>query len=263
MTQIKEVQRFWNKKPCASSRTTGEIGTKEFFDSAEKYRYEEEYHIPEVVQFEKQRGKKVLEIGCGLGTDLLQFARHGANVTGVDLTPKSMELLKKRFKINNLPGEFSVVNAEELPFEDNTFDYVYSHGVIHHSPNTEKIVENIHRILKPNGEFMVMIYHKNSYYYYGSIMFFKKIGFRLLGWDIEISDEEWLSYGTDGFGNPHSKVYTRKQAKELFSAFKDVKVSTYYLSSKDIPLVGKFVPKFIDYHLGRLFGFYLYVSGRK
>lgn len=263
MPDIKEVKGFWNKNPCGSKQPSAPVGTKEFFDEVEKYRYKIEYHIPEVVQFHKHKGKKVLEIGCGLGTDLIQFARHGAIVTGVDLTTRSIELVKKRFEIYNLPGEFSVVNAEELPFEDNTFDYVYSHGVIHHSPNTEKIVENIYRVLKPNGEFMVMIYHKNSYLYYGSILFFKKLGLRLLGWGLEFTDEQWLAFSTDGFGNPLSKIYTRQEARELFSKFADVKTQVDYLSKKDIPVIGKLIPRFIDHPLGRLFGFFLYVSGRK
>jgi ubiquinone/menaquinone biosynthesis C-methylase UbiE len=263
MSQIDEIQGFWNKNPCGAQKPSEEIGTKAFFEKVEEIRYNEEYHIPSIVPFQKQRGKRVLEIGCGLGTDLLQFARNGAIVTGVDLTRRGIELTKKRFDIYKLPGEFMVVNAEKLPFEDNTFDFIYSHGVIHHIPNTEKVVENIYRILKPNGEFLVMIYHKNSYYYYGSIMFFKKIGLRLLGWDLGISDEEWLSFGTDGFGNPHSKIYTRREAKELFSKFRDVEIHVDYLSKKDIPVFGKFIPRFIDHPLGRLFGFYIYVSGKK
>ena len=153
VARLDEIRDFWNKHPCGSKKSSNETGTKEFYEQVEKHRYKVEYHLPKVAQFQKQRGKKVLEIGCGLGTDLLQFARNGAIVTGVDLTPRSIELTKKRFEIYNLPGEFKVVNAEELPFEDNSFDFVYSHGVIHHTPNTEKVIENIRRVLKPDGNF--------------------------------------------------------------------------------------------------------------
>jgi ubiquinone/menaquinone biosynthesis C-methylase UbiE len=264
MARLQDIRDFWNKNPCGSTGPSAPIGTKEFFEQVERYRYKVHYGIPKIAQFHKYRGKKMLEIGCGLGTDLLQFAQNGAIVTGVDLTPKAIELAKKRFEIYNLPGEFKVLNAEEdLPFDDNSFDFVYSHGVIHHTPHTEKVVKNIYRVLKPNGEFLVMIYHKNSYLYYGSIMFFKKIGLRLLGWNLEFTDEEWLAFGTDGFGTPLAKVYTRGEARELFSEFRDVKTTVDYLSSKDIPVIGKFIPKFIDYPLGRLFGGFLWISGKK
>src|SRR5262249_9880779 len=120
--------------------------------------------------FDKYAGKKLLEIGCGTGTDLLQFARGGAVVTGVDLTPRSIEIAQRRLEIYGQNGQFSQGDAENLEFADESFDVVYSFGVIHHTPDTERAVQEIHRVLKRGGKAIVMIYHRSSLYYWLGLM---------------------------------------------------------------------------------------------
>ena len=118
----------------------------------------------------------MVEIGCGLGTDGIEFAKRGANYIGVDLTPKSVELTQERFQVFGVPGRFEVANAETgLPFPDASVDHVYSFGVIHHSPTPEKIVGEIYRILRPGGTFTVMLYNRNSINYYIEIMFLRRL----------------------------------------------------------------------------------------
>src|SRR5438093_4341158 len=165
-SELKErVRAFWQAHPCGTKFSDAEIGTREFFARIEAHRYAKEWHIPEAADFAGTRGLRVLEIGCGLGTDGAQFAKAGADYTGVDLTDAAVELARKRFKLFNLPGTFRTADAENLDFADESFDLVYSHGVLHHTPNIAGAVSEIHRVLRKNGRAVVMLYHRNSYNY--------------------------------------------------------------------------------------------------
>src|SRR5262244_4540498 len=156
--ELKErVRAFWQEHPCGTKFSDAEMGSREFFDRVEAHRYEKEWHIPIAADFAGARGLKVLEIGCGLGTDGAQFAAAGADYTGIDLTQASIELARKRFELSGLKGEFWVADAERLDFAAETFDLVYSHGVLHHTPDIEAAVREIHRVLKPAGRAMVML----------------------------------------------------------------------------------------------------------
>src|SRR5262249_18356558 len=164
--ELKErVRAFWQEHPCGTKFSDAEMGSREFFDRIEAHRYGKEWHIPAAADFAGARGLKVLEIGCGLGTDGAQFAAAGADYTGIDLTQASIELARKRFELSGLKGEFRVADAEQLDFADETFDLVYSHGVLHHTPDIEAAVREIHRVLKPAGRARVMLYHRGSYNY--------------------------------------------------------------------------------------------------
>lgn len=158
----RRVREYWNARPCGTQFTSLEPGTKEFFDEVERFRYRAQPFMDRVAGFRRYRGKDLLEIGCGLGTDLLQFARGGARVTGVDLTENSVDLVRRRFALERLPVNALMADAENLPFPDGTFDVVYSFGVLHHTPDTQSAVEQIHRVLKPRGTAIVMLYHRHS-----------------------------------------------------------------------------------------------------
>jgi 2-polyprenyl-3-methyl-5-hydroxy-6-metoxy-1,4-benzoquinol methylase len=139
---IEEVMRFWDTRPCNIRHSRSEIGTKAYFDEVEKRKYFVEPHIPPFAQFEKWKGKRVLEIGCGIGTDAVNFARAGADYTGVDLSGASLDLARRRFAVYGLRGTFHLGNAEELlqlvPVQ--VFDLIYSFGVIHHSPEPPRVI---------------------------------------------------------------------------------------------------------------------------
>jgi ubiquinone/menaquinone biosynthesis C-methylase UbiE len=124
----------------------------------------------------------VLEVGCGLGTDGAQFAKAGAVYTGIDLTDAAIDLAKRRFELFQLPGTFRVADAERLDFPDNTFDIVYSHGVLHHTPDTAAAVREVHRVLRPGGKAIVMLYHRDSYNYRVNISMLRRTGVQLLRW---------------------------------------------------------------------------------
>ena len=162
---ITEVQNYWNSRPCNIRHGTSDIGTKKYFDEVETRKYMVESHIPEFSGFESCSGKRVLEIGCGIGTTGISFARAGAYYTGVELSSASLELAKKRFDVYGFDGHFYLGNAENLtdflPIQK--YDLIYSFGVIHHSPNPEKIIDNIKKYMDKSSEFRLMLYAANSW----------------------------------------------------------------------------------------------------
>jgi SAM-dependent methyltransferase len=162
---IAAVQAYWDRRPCNLRHSTKEVGTKEYFDEVEERKYFVEPHIPKFAQFERWRGKTVLEVGCGLGTDAVNFARAGAAYSAIELSEVSLELAKKRFDVFGLKGHFVHTRGEELSqhFAPNSFDLVYSFGVIHHTPDPAAIVRRMRQVIKPGGELRLMVYAKDSW----------------------------------------------------------------------------------------------------
>ena len=140
MTSIDSVRKFWNDRPCNVRHSKKDIGTKEYFDEVEKKKFFVEPHIKTFSQFNEWNGKKVLEIGCGLATAGINFARFGAEYTGVDLSEESLKLAKKRFKVYNQIGNFYEGNAEELSnfLPKEKYHLIYSWGVLHHTPHPDR-----------------------------------------------------------------------------------------------------------------------------
>lgn len=171
----KAVQDFWNRNPCGRKFSEQEIGTVEFFKAVEQHRYSLEPHILDVADFSGQVDEVVLEIGCGLGTDGACFAAAGCRYVGTDLTRRGVELAQQNFKWRGLDGVFANADAERLPVRDDSVDFIYSHGVLHHTPDTAKAVQELHRALKPGGRVVVMIYNRNSWNYWGGIMFLRRL----------------------------------------------------------------------------------------
>ena len=144
---IRSVEQYWNDRPCNIRHSSSEIGTRKYFDEVEERKYFVEPHIPKFAEFDRWKGKNVLEIGCGIGTDTINFARAGAKVTAVDLSSKSLEIASQRAEVYNLSNQISFfrANAEELSsfIEPKVYDLVYSFGVLHHTPNPQKAIEQI------------------------------------------------------------------------------------------------------------------------
>lgn len=286
------VRAFWQAHPCGTKFSDAEMGSREFFERVEAHRYSKEWHIPEAAGFASARGLRVLEIGCGLGTDGAQFAAAGAEYTGVDLTDASIELARKKFDLAGLRGEFRVADAESLDFADSSFDLVYSHGVLHHTPDTAGAVREIHRVLKPGGRAIVMLYHRGSYNYRIGISVLRRAGARLLKSESGIRivnrltgepldslreharllsansngylrSDEFLSQSTDGAGNPLARVYSRREARELFRDFRNVSLRAYFLNKRFIPLIGNLLPRSIESALASRWGWHLWVYAQK
>jgi 2-polyprenyl-3-methyl-5-hydroxy-6-metoxy-1,4-benzoquinol methylase len=161
---IDKVKEYWDRQPCNIKHSQYPIGSREYFDTVEHRKYFVESHIPGFAEFEKWRDLEVLEIGCGIGTDSINFARAGAKLTVIELSQKSLEITKQRFQIFNLTANFILGNAEILSqyLGDKKFDLVYSFGVIHHTEHPSLVIQESEKILKPKGELRIMLYSKYS-----------------------------------------------------------------------------------------------------
>lgn len=162
---LEDVASYWNRRPCNIRHSQKEIGTREYFDEVEQRKYFVEPHIPAFADFPRWTGKKVLEVGCGLGTDAVNFARAGADYSAIDLSDASLELARKRFDVFGLPGRLKPYDAERLSeaYPGEQFDLVYSFGVIHHTPHPDAVIREIRKVIKPDGELRMMLYASNSW----------------------------------------------------------------------------------------------------
>jgi ubiquinone/menaquinone biosynthesis C-methylase UbiE len=165
LPSIETVAEYWNRRPCNIRHSAAEVGSRQYFEEVEQRKYFVEPHIPGFAQFERWRGRRVLEVGCGIGTDAVNFARAGADYTGADLSEASLALARRRFEVFGLSGRFIEANAEELAqrLEPASFDLVYSFGVIHHTPQPDAVVRQVRRLIRPDGEFRLMLYAKESW----------------------------------------------------------------------------------------------------
>src|SRR5688572_27872958 len=144
--------------------TEAEVGTKQFFDDLDDYRFDKLRYLPQLVDFSAYRGQRLLEVGCGIGTDLARFARGGARVTGVDLAGTAIDLARKNFELHGLSAEeLRVANGEALPYPAATFEVVYGHGVIQYTADPAQLIRECHRVLKPGGTGIFMVYNRISW----------------------------------------------------------------------------------------------------
>lgn len=160
---IREIREYWNSHIHDLAVAKHPVGTKGFFEDLDEYRFDKLRYLPKVVDFNGYRGKKLLEVGCGVGIDLIRFARGGAEVTGVDLAEQSINLAKKNFELNGLDGDLQLMNAESLDFASNTFDVVYGHGVIQYTADGAQLVRECARVVKPGGLGIFMVYNRISW----------------------------------------------------------------------------------------------------
>jgi glycosyltransferase involved in cell wall biosynthesis/ubiquinone/menaquinone biosynthesis C-methylase UbiE len=199
---------------------------KEYFLEAERYRYGTYAPwMPETMEFDRHGGKELLEIGGGMGTDLAQFAAHGARVTDVDLSSGHLKLAKENFAARGLQGRFILQDAESLVFEDNRFDVVYSNGVLPHTPNTRQVVREIFRVLKPGGRVIVMVYAENSLHYWRNQVW--NIGLReglLRKYSMGEIMSRSMERSDDAAAHPLVKVYTKERLRQLFDGFVDIEI---------------------------------------
>ena len=212
----RRVQAFWEADPCGSEHASAPEGSPEFFAQVERERYELEPYIADYADFAGTRGRSVLEIGVGLGTDFVQFARSGAHVTGVDLTEHAVALVRGRLELEGLPGEVRVADAEQLPFEDDSFDRVYSWGVLHHTPDTARSIKEAIRVLRPGGDLCVMLYGRHSWVAYG--MWVRHGLLRGRPWRslTDVIAHHMESYGT--------KAFTASELRGLFTGLSDLRI---------------------------------------
>lgn len=249
------VKNYWDAAPCGTRDIAFQEGTREFFDLLERRRYRLEAFIDYFANFESFGGKRVLEVGCGPGVDLVRFARGGAKVSGVDLSPRSVALAREWLSMNELAAEVKIGDAENLPFENLQFDFVYSWGVLHHTPNTERAIQEIRRVLKQGGRFCVMLYHKPSV-----VTLQAWLVHGLLAGNPRQSIDDILAAHVE---SPGTKALTILQVKELFADFTQADIETV-VTPYDTRLGRRlFLPGWFRHFVPKRLGWFLVVQGRK
>jgi len=203
---LERIRNYWNTRPCNVRHSKKPIGSLEYYQEVTARRYTAEPHIPKWAEFDKWAGKKVLEIGSGIGTDGAEFARNGAIYTGTDLSDESLKIAQQRFNVENLTGRFIHCNAEEISqvFPDEKFDLIYSFGVIHHTPEPQNIIDQLVGLLNPGGQARIMLYARDSY---------KNT---LIEAGLEQPEAEP--------GCPQAQVYSNAEVKEAFKSFSKVDI---------------------------------------
>jgi 2-polyprenyl-3-methyl-5-hydroxy-6-metoxy-1,4-benzoquinol methylase len=157
------IRSYWNEHIHDREIARYPVGTEGFFEELADYRFEKLAYLPRIVNFAAYRGKRLLEVGCGIGTDLVRFAKHGAIVTGIDLAEVSIELARKNFALNGVSGDLQMMNGEHLQFDTGSFDVVYAHGVLQYTSGTERMIHEISRVLRPRGKAILMVYNRYSW----------------------------------------------------------------------------------------------------
>jgi 2-polyprenyl-3-methyl-5-hydroxy-6-metoxy-1,4-benzoquinol methylase len=157
------IRDYWNEHIHDLEVATQPIGTIGFFDELDEYRFDKLRYLPKMVDFSGFKGKRLLEVGCGVGIDLVRFAKGGSIVTGIDLAEVSIELAQTNFDQRGLTADLRVMNGEDLQFETDSFDVVYAHGVLQYTANASKMVNEIQRVVRPDGEAIMMVYNRNSW----------------------------------------------------------------------------------------------------
>jgi SAM-dependent methyltransferase len=223
------VRTFWERDPCGSEHTAAPEGTAEFYAEVERTRAELDPQIPRFADFDGARGEEVLEIGVGLGSDFLRFVRAGARATGVDLTQHAVELVRRRLDLEGLDADVLQADAEQLPFADASFDRIYSWGVLHHSPDTDRAVREAIRVLRPGGRLCVMLYARHSWVTYGMW-----VRHALL------AGKPWRGLAAVLSGHmesPGTTAYTPRELRSMFAGLDDVRVDQVS-TSYDTQMVG-------------------------
>lgn len=256
-----EVRDFWNADPCGSRY----LGDRADFEAHARARYRLEPYIHEFAAFAQSAGQRVLEVGVGMGADYLEWLKAGAQATGVDLSSASLEQAKRRCEIAGYEPNLRLSDAEHLPFPENTFDVVYSYGVMHHSPDTARCIREAWRVLKPGGALRIMIYHHPSI---TGFMLWLRYGF-LRGKSLRQSVYDHLE-------SPGTKSYTQAEARALLQGFEQIEFR-HAFSPGDLLLnepsarfqglayriVWRLYPRFLVRRFGAGLELFLLISARK
>ena len=283
------VREHWDRQPCDSELSRHEPSSRDFYLDIERQRYALQPHILECHSWIDWRGKQVLEVGAGIGTDARRLIGAGARYTGINIDRGSTEAAARALRLFALPGVALQRDARALDFSDGVFDVVYSFGVLQHIPEGARAVAEIERVLAPGGELLVMLYNRSSINYALEIMVLRRLGLRLLAIPGMIgmlsrlglpraklerhlaihrergrmSREEWLSRNTNGPDYPYCRVYGAREAEELLSRFEIVRHEVRFFDHRHWGLLGRLLPSWLRRELGRRWGWHRILHVRK
>lgn len=246
--ELARVRDFWELAPCGAKHGSSPEGTREFFSEIEQRRYQLEPFIPSYARFDETRGQRVLEVGVGLGTDFVRFARAGAHATGVDLTEHGVRLVRERLALEGLGGDVLVANAERLPFPDGQFDVVFSWGVLHHTSDPDAAIRTALRMLRPGGRLCVMVYARHSWVSFGLWVRYALVCGRPWRTLADVVSNHMESDGT--------RAYTPRELRERFSQLEDLSIQ-HVGTPYDRRVAGK-----VAAITGSRLGWFLVVTGR-
>ena len=278
-----QIQKFWQASTCDSWFTDEARGTLAFDRSLDQHRYKVHWWLQSAVGFETTRGLRVLEIGRGCGSEAELFARAGTDYTALDLTNAAVSITRRRFQLLGLKGRFIQGDAENLPFASGSFDLVYSHGVLHHTPDTLRTIREIYRVLSPGGLAVIMLYYRDSFNDQVNLRIIRRLRAHLLRMDLGIKSarrifgesethprrhaelvredrhsyldtENILNRNTDGPDNPLSQVFSKKSAQQMFSRFRTVRTEVMFWNPNWLPGIGKMLPVGLKIALHRAAG---------
>jgi ubiquinone/menaquinone biosynthesis C-methylase UbiE len=264
------VRRYWDARPCNIRHSPKEVGTREYFDEVEARKYFVEPHILRFAEFERWNGKKVLEIGCGIGTDTIRFARAGAHVTAVDLSEESLGLARKRAAVFDLQDRiaFYRANAERLSevVPVDTYDLVYSFGVIHHTPRPQNVIAEIRKYTGPASVLKMMVYHRYSYKVLWILLTCGKGAF----WKL---DDLIARHSEAQTGCPVTYSYSRKTVRKLLDGFAVQSAEVEHIFPYSIPEYKRYeyrkarpfrwMPASLFHFLEKRWGWHLCVTARR
>jgi ubiquinone/menaquinone biosynthesis C-methylase UbiE len=244
---VDTVRDFWQAHINNEYYTEAERASDSYFDEIERRRYDTHYHLPELFASMDGAGRRVLEVGCGIGVDSIQLANRGFAVTAVDLTENALAVARQFAAHRGVSIDFRLGNAEGLDFPDQSFDAVYSFGVLHHTPDIERSVAEVRRVLRPGGTAYVMLYHRDS---------LVNLVHRALR----------LPYESPNDRKDHCPVvytFSRSGVRKLFRAFSTVDVRSEYPFTYGFgPLTTK-LPLGARRQLGRAIGWHLMITATR
>ncbi len=283
MMDEQAVQTFWQVHPCGDAQIGGlregfQGDYEEFFTDYDRFRYQNERHLPACIEALEVADRQVLEIGLGEGSESERLIRQGARWSGVDLTAESIDRVQARLTLRQLPYEhLRQGSVLELPFPDDSFDIVFSHGVLHHVPDIKRAQEEIHRVLRPGGELIIMMYARWSLNYLVSIGLVRRAALlvafplartallmsgagqgslpghlgnaRKMGLFRYLRLTEFVHHNTDGPENPYALVYDRRRLEEDFPSFQIARTYKRFMHAPPLPVHGLPGEALMGWHL--------------
>ena len=255
----KAIAGYWDENPCGAFASDEAPGQPQFYRDVATYRYTTQPFMQSLIGFDSFPGGRVLEVGCGLGTDLLQFARGGADVVGVDLSSQSLSLADRHFRVYDLPGNFLRSDAENMPFPDSAFDVVYSFGVLHHVPDTQRAIDECYRVLKPGGRLILMLYNSRSWHLL--VEPYLLVVMRLvLGKTVPpgFTSPSEVVRRYDGATNPLGKAYSKTEVRQMLRSFERVRLRVRSARFRGRSWWGRIYARLLDWTgINRMWGFWI------